>query len=60
MDALVVHLDPHLEIIRDGFALPVALSTASQLDLLSLPTMHQKPTNGKKIEPKSAGRSQSA
>lgn len=60
MDALVVHLDPHLEIIRDGFALPGAISTASQFDLFSLPAMHKKPTHGKKIEPKSAGRSRSA
>ncbi|WP_210251561.1 hypothetical protein [Brucella intermedia] len=60
MDALVVYLDPHLEVIRDGFALPGALSTAGQFDLFSLPAMHKKPTASKNTEPKPAGRSRSA
>ncbi|WP_334166142.1 hypothetical protein [Tepidimonas sp.] len=38
-DALIVHLDPHLAVIRDGFALPDR-EMAGQLDLFSLPKLH--------------------
>lgn len=34
-DAIIIRLDPHLHIIRDGFALPDAVP-AGQLDLFSL------------------------
>ncbi|MBB6365843.1 hypothetical protein FHR56_000956 [Xanthomonas sacchari] len=37
-DTILIHLDPHLAIIRDGFALPdaAAATAAGQLDLFSL------------------------
>lgn len=38
-DALLITLDPHLAVLRDGFALPAA-SEEGQLDLFSLPTVH--------------------
>lgn len=37
-DALLLLLDPHLTVIRDGFALPG--DTVAQLDLFSLPAVH--------------------
>ncbi|MFZ5665744.1 MAG: hypothetical protein ACOY7L_11030 [Pseudomonadota bacterium] len=40
-DALLIALDPHLAILRDGFALPGA-SEERQLDLFSLPSVHGK------------------
>ena len=40
-DALLIALDPHLIIIRDGFALPGA-TEERQLDLFTLPTVHGK------------------
>ncbi|MBN9362846.1 MULTISPECIES: hypothetical protein [unclassified Devosia] len=41
-DALVIHLDDHLAVIRDGFALPDAAAAAGQFDLFSLPALHGK------------------
>lgn len=41
-DALLIHLDPHLRVLADGFALPDVTSTAAQLDLFSLPNMHDR------------------
>lgn len=41
-DALLITLDPHLLVVRDGFALPGA-SEERQLDLFSLPIVHGKP-----------------
>ncbi|WP_374407908.1 hypothetical protein [Hydrogenophaga sp.] len=35
-DAILIYLDPHLSIIRDGFALPDTAAAAGQLDLFSL------------------------
>ncbi|MER9881006.1 hypothetical protein [Mesorhizobium sp. M0118] len=40
VDALVIHLDAHLAVIRDGFSLPDASAVAGQFDLFSLPAMH--------------------
>jgi len=40
-DALTIILDPHLAVLRDGFALPSA-SEDRQLDLFSLPSIHGK------------------
>ena len=40
-NALLIALDPHLAILRDGFALPSA-SEERQLDLFSLPSVHGK------------------
>lgn len=40
-DALLIALDPHLAILRDGFALPRARAEG-QLDLFSLPSVHGK------------------
>lgn len=42
VDALVIHLDCHLAVIRDGFFLPDAAAAAGQFDLFSLPAMHGK------------------
>jgi hypothetical protein len=41
-DVLLVKLDPHLAVIRDGFALPDAPVAAGQLDLFSLPAVHSR------------------
>jgi len=41
-DALLIHLDPHLAILRDGFELPDAAAARGQLDLFSLPAVHKK------------------
>ncbi len=41
-DAIVVRLDPHLAVLRDGFALPDV--AAGQLDLFSLPATRDTPT----------------
>lgn len=38
-DAILIALDPHLSVIRDGFALPDAAAAAGQLDMFSLPSM---------------------
>lgn len=35
-DAILIALDPHLSVIRDGFALPDAAGAAGQLDMFSL------------------------
>lgn len=44
-DAIIIHLDPHLAIIRDGFALPDAATAAGQMDLFSLPAMQATSPN---------------
>ena len=41
-DALVIHLDPHLRVLRDGFALPDAEASQGQMDLFSLPAIHDR------------------
>ncbi|MCF4124932.1 MULTISPECIES: hypothetical protein [Methylobacterium] len=41
-DALVIHLNPHLRVLRDGFALPDAEASKGQLDLFSLPAIHDR------------------
>lgn len=41
-DALLIQLDPHLRVLADGFALPDLTSPAAQLDLFSLPNMHDR------------------
>lgn len=41
-DALLIALDPHLLVLRDGFALPGA-SEGQQLDLFSLRSVHGHP-----------------
>ncbi|WP_198382724.1 hypothetical protein [Roseomonas sp. KE2513] len=41
-DALVIHLDPHLRVLRDGFALPDAEASQGQTDLFSLPAIHDR------------------
>lgn len=59
-DALVVRLDPHLEVLRDGFALPDALAARSQLDLFSFPNLRRaehRPAAAKVAQP---GRRRSA
>jgi hypothetical protein len=41
-DALLITLDPHLLVLRDGFALPDS-SEVGQLDLFALPIVHGRP-----------------
>lgn len=41
-DTLVIHLDPHLRVLRDGFALPDAEASQGQMDLFSLPAVHDR------------------
>jgi len=41
-DVLLLHLDPHLAIIRDGFALPDQAAADGQFDLFSLPNLHRQ------------------
>ncbi|WP_198302334.1 hypothetical protein [Bosea sp. AS-1] len=41
-DVLILHLDPHLAIIRDGFALPDQAAADGQFDLFSLPNLHRR------------------
>ncbi|NIJ42082.1 hypothetical protein FHS78_002375 [Parvibaculum indicum] len=40
-DALLIRLDPHLHVLRDGFALPDVTTGRGQLDLFSLPNLHR-------------------
>jgi hypothetical protein len=40
VDAVVIALDPHLTVLRDGFALPDAAD--GQLDLFSLPALRRR------------------
>jgi hypothetical protein len=40
-DVLLLELDPHLHVLRDGFALSDAAATREQLDLFSLPLLHR-------------------
>jgi hypothetical protein len=39
-DVLLIRLDSHLEVLREGFALPDASGGAGQFDLFSLPNVH--------------------
>ncbi|TBV07755.1 hypothetical protein [Stutzerimonas kirkiae] len=41
-DAILISLDSHLSVIRDGFALPDAAAVAGQIDMFSLPSMHAR------------------
>ncbi|UWU67851.1 hypothetical protein [Bradyrhizobium sp. NC92] len=60
VDALIVHLDPHLAVIRDGFALPAAAAAAEQFDLFSLPTMRSQARAPQRQRSAAASRRQSA
>lgn len=60
VDALIVHLDPHLAVIRDGFALPDAVAAAEQSDLFSLPMMHSQVRAPQRQRSAAAKRRQSA
>ena len=42
-DTLLIHLDPHLRVLRDGFTLPDAEAQNGQLDLFSLPAVRGRP-----------------
>lgn len=59
-DAILVRLDPHLEVLRDGFALPDALAARSQLDLFSLPNLHRAEQNSAAAKVAQPGRRRSA
>lgn len=41
-DVLLINLNPHLRVLRDGFALPDAATQSGQMDLFSLPAIHGK------------------
>lgn len=58
-DHLSIRLDPHLAVLRDGFALSEPSAEPSQLDLFSLPVIHRK-TLAATAKLASAGRRQSA
>jgi hypothetical protein len=47
-DVLLIHLDPHLAILRDGFALPDPALAEGQFDLFSLPNLH-RPKAGSQV-----------
>lgn len=55
-DSLLIHLDPHLRVLRDGFALPDAAAQTGQMDLFSLPAIHDRtrpsPAVGGAVEPR--------
>jgi hypothetical protein len=55
VDYLSIRLDPHLAVLRDGFALFDPLPDPGQLDLFSLPAIHKK-TVARAVKPASAGR----
>lgn len=57
-DFLIVELDPHLRILRNGFALPDAAATAGQLDLFSLPNVEgrRRKTTGDRTPHRSSDR----
>lgn len=58
-DYLALRLDPHLAVLRDGFALSDPSAGPGQLDLFSLPAVHRKaPPAAAKLAP--AGRRRSA
>tara|TARA_B100000949_G_scaffold204297_1_gene193797 strand:- start:2996 stop:3211 length:216 start_codon:yes stop_codon:yes gene_type:complete len=40
-DALLIRLDPHLRVLRTGFALPDVTAGRGQLDLFSLPNLQR-------------------
>lgn len=44
-DILLIQLDPHLRVLRDGFALPDS-TACGQLDLFSLPSVHRAVSAG--------------
>ena len=53
-DALLIALDPHLAVLRDGFALPGA-TEERQLDLFSLPSVQGR-SRPKRVPQRHAGR----
>lgn len=59
-DILLVQLDPHLEVLRDGFALPEEETAGAQLDLWSLPNIRPLVRSESVGEPVWSTRSQSA
>lgn len=59
VDALLIRLDPHLTVLRDGFALPDVAAARGQLDLFSLPAVHRKGPSGRSVRPVVAGRRRS-
>jgi hypothetical protein len=60
VDALIAHLDPHLAVIRDGFALPDAAAATGQFDLFSLPAMHSQTHRPPHKQSVASGRRRSA
>lgn len=47
VDSIALGLDPHLEIIRDGFAFRGAMSAPEQGDLFALPSVYGQPKIGR-------------
>jgi hypothetical protein len=58
-DVLLIRLDPHLRILRDGFALPDLVPAPGQLDLFSLAHTRRN-RQSQAPRPSSAARRQSA
>lgn len=48
-DAILLHLDPHLAVVRDGFAMPDAAAAVGQLDLFSLSSVWQSAERPPKV-----------
>lgn len=53
-DLLLLELDPHLHVLRDGFAMPDDESMRGQLDLFSLPNVHRLHDSQDSVRPESA------
>jgi hypothetical protein len=59
-DILLLQLDPHLIVLRDGFALPDPASARGQLDLFSLSSVHLTDLAPRTVQSKGSGRRRSA
>lgn len=55
-DALLIQLDPHLVIIRDGFALPDGAAAAGQLDLFALQVVNSRSSGSRNDQALNIGR----
>lgn len=59
-DALLIRLDPHLHVLRTGFALPDVTAGRGQLDLFSLPNLHRADGSKAPAKPAESSRRRSA
>jgi len=49
-DILLIQMDPHLHVLRDGFALPDPATAQGQFDLFSLPNLYRANHTAKAAE----------